>query len=87
MGTTHGSLLLIVYYVRTMIDIWNAERVAGLVWPPERVWFTCQISWGLLWVADCLTRKNYGTLVAAGGFLGATFLILHAVATTGPLRE
>jgi hypothetical protein len=82
-----GFLLLAVYYARTIIDVWDAERVAGLVWPPERVWFTCQMTWGLLWVADCFTRKNYGTLVAAGGLLGTTFFILQGVAMTGPLRE
>ena len=65
-----GFLLLVGYFVGTELELQLHKMGAGgLVWPPERVLFTCLVAWGLLWIADCLARPDNGTVVAAMGFL------------------
>ena len=61
------------------MELYFSRIGCGLVWPPERVWFTCLAAWGLFWLADCVARRRQGTILAAAGFLIVLWL-------TGPPR-
>jgi hypothetical protein len=57
-------------YADSVLTDWLVHhRPHGLVWPPKRVFETCQFLWGLLWLADCASRPRRGTIVAAIGYL------------------
>ena len=72
-----GGLLVVGYYATTVVEVWSAQqRPVGWVWPPKRVFAACQILWGLLWLADCASRPNRGTMAAAIGYLCMTLLLL-----------
>jgi len=65
-----GGLLLGGMYASTVIDVWSAHHQPhGLIWPPKRVYETCLLFWGLLWLADCVARPRGGTMAAAVGYL------------------
>ncbi len=64
-----GLLLLGGYYALVEIAIWEtSRRPHGLIWPPHRLFVVCLISWGVLWIADCLRRPGGGTIVGAIAF-------------------
>jgi hypothetical protein len=74
---TVGFLLLAGYYTTTVLEVWREEIGAGgLVWPGERVFVSCLLAWGILWVADCTARPHHGTLVALVGYLFVGLLLL-----------
>jgi hypothetical protein len=71
-----GGLLVLLYYAHTVIEVRSAQQHCGLVWPPPRVWISCHLLWGLLWLADSASRPNRGMAKVAVGYLGITFLFL-----------
>jgi hypothetical protein len=72
-----GTLLVVGWYADSVIAVWSARQSpGGWVWPPKRVFAACQILWGLLWLADCASRPNRGTIAAAIGYLCMTLLSL-----------
>jgi hypothetical protein len=83
LGSLHVRLILIVgglivagRYADTVIAVWSASQGAGgLVWPPKRVFDACRLLWGLLWLADCASRPNRGTMAAAIGYLLMMWLL------------
>jgi hypothetical protein len=82
-----GGLLLLGYYAHTVIYLWKfQESPGGLIWPSERVFFTCMVGWGILWIADCLARPRFGTGLAAIGFLLGSLLLIQS-STACILRE
>lgn len=82
-----GFLLLAGFFASTELELRAVEMGAGgWVWPPERVFFVCLVAWGVLWLADCLPRPGYGTVVAASGFLLLVLLCKDAY-YGGMLRE
>lgn len=71
-----GGLLVVGSYTDSVISIWSAHHSpGGWVWPPKRVFAACHFLWGLIWVADCASRPNRGTMVAAIGYLCMTLLL------------
>jgi hypothetical protein len=74
---TIGLLLVIGYYSPSVIEVWRAHQSpGGWVWPPKRVYAACHFLWSLLWIADCQSRPNRGTMAAAIGCLVMTYLLL-----------
>ncbi len=66
MVVTWGVLLLAGYWVYTAIDVLEAShRAHGLLWPPHYFFVIGMMLWGVLWIADCLTRPRYGSILAA----------------------
>lgn len=65
-----GGLLIFGYYATTVVEVWSARQHAGgWVWPPKRVFESCHLLWGLLWLADCASRPNRSTMAAAIGYI------------------
>lgn len=80
-----GSVLVLGYYAGTIMEVQSAQRVCGIVWPPPRVWISCHLLWGLLWLADCTSRPNRGMVKVAVGYLciAVLFLLLFGFDTMG----
>jgi hypothetical protein len=82
---TIGLLLVVGCYAPSVIEVWRANHSpGGWVWPPKRVYVASHFLWSLLWLADCQSRPNRGTMAAAIGYLAMTFLLLPA---DGVVRE
>jgi hypothetical protein len=64
-----GGLLVFAYYAATTIHVQAAQKVCGMVFPESRVWLSCQVLWGVLWLADCASRPNRGMLKVAIAYL------------------
>ncbi len=91
--TPAGRLLLVlgvsivcVYYGLTVARQAHDEHFGGFAWPPKRVFLSCMLLWGVLWVVDCWARPHKGTIVAAVGFL-AVFGWITPLLGFGFLRE
>ncbi len=81
-----GGTIIVGYYAMTVVEVWSShQRQCGWVWPPKRVFDTCNFLWGLLWLADCASRPRRGTMVAAIGYLLLSLLMLPS--GFGVLRE
>jgi hypothetical protein len=70
-----GIWVLMLYNAFSVLMIRNLTRehygyAPDLLFPS--VFIMCNLMWSLLWVADCSTRPDRGTVVAAGGFLCIT---------------
>jgi hypothetical protein len=82
-----GGALILVYYGITVVEVFaSAQRPSGWQWPPKRVFLTCQMIWGLLWLADCAARPRHGTMAAAIGYLVITTLATPVIGF-GVMRE
>jgi len=65
-----GVAILFGCYATTVVRVIIAEELQGrMVWPPLRIFVTCHLLWGVLWVVDCSSREDRGTIVAAVGYL------------------
>jgi hypothetical protein len=65
------GLLSVAYYladVGLQVWLWGMPP-SGLLWPPERVLTASLFAWGVVWLADCLTRPARETWLAALCFL------------------
>ncbi len=65
------GLLLVAYYladVSLKVWLWGLPP-RGWLWPPERVLIAGLFTWGVVWLADCLTRPACATWLAAVCFL------------------
>jgi hypothetical protein len=67
-----GIWVLLLYNAFSVLMIRNLTRehygyAPDLLFPS--VFIMCNLMWSLLWVADCSTRPDRGTVVATGGFL------------------
>jgi hypothetical protein len=83
-----GAAFLALYWGQSVIEVWRWEQInSGWVWPPERFFVTCLLIWGLVWIADCLSRPRSTTIVAAVGFSVFTLIFVLPVLGTGILRE
>ncbi len=71
-----GGLLVVGYYAATEIEILSAHRHESLNWFPPRVWISCHLLWGLLWLADCESRPDCGMMKVAIGYLGIVIVFL-----------
>jgi hypothetical protein len=72
------GLVLVAYYVADVgleVCLWRSVP-GGWVWPPERVLIAGLFTWGVVWLADCLTRPAGGTAAAAVCFLVFVWLIV-----------
>jgi hypothetical protein len=78
-----GGLLVVGYYAATVIEV--SSKRCGIVCPPERVWISCHLLWGVLWLADCASRPNRDIVKVAIGYLCITalFLLLFGFGTMG----
>ena len=75
------------YYSTTVIEVWSNEQFpGGWVWPPKRVFVTCNLIWAVFWIADCVYRPNRGTMVAAIGYVLITLIFILPMGS-GVLRE
>jgi hypothetical protein len=66
-----GVLLVVGYYAATEIQVlrsaeWSYCRTAV---PGPRVWISCHLLWGVLWLADSASRPNRGMMKVAVGYL------------------
>jgi len=65
-----GVLLVVAYYAATEIQVWSAEwSFSRTTFPGPRVWISCHLLWGLLWLADCASRPDRGMMKVAIGYL------------------
>ena len=56
-----GGLIIAGFYADTVVAVWRASiGPVGWVWPPKRVFEACLKLWGLLWLADCASRRTAG---------------------------
>jgi hypothetical protein len=65
------GLLLVAYYLADVglkVWLWGMPP-GGWLWPPERVVIAGLFAWGVVWLADCLTRPAGGTWLTAVCFL------------------
>ncbi|MGO9113588.1 MAG: hypothetical protein ACLP9L_30520 [Thermoguttaceae bacterium] len=78
-----GGLLVVGYYAATVIEVSSIR--CGTVFPPERVWISCHLLWGVVWLADCASRPNRDMVKVAIGYLciAALFLLLGGFQTEG----
>jgi hypothetical protein len=61
-----GGLLLAGYLAAVAIELWeSSQRPHGLIWPGHYIYGVLMTLWGVLWMADCLTRPRRGSIVAA----------------------
>ena len=74
-----GGVLVFGYYAKTAIEVQSLQGVCGIVWPGPRVWISCQLLWGLLWLADSTSRPDRGMVMVAIGYLCITILFLLLV--------
>ena len=82
-----GLSSLFGYYALTAIRLYEiGSYPGGIDWPPERVFFVCMVGWGILWVADCMSRPRPTTLLAAIGFLLCSWFFISPFAWS-VLRE
>jgi hypothetical protein len=82
-----GGFLIAAYYSTTVIEVWSPSRnLPCWLWPPKRIFLSCQLLWGLLWLADCSSRPGRGTVVAAIGFLVLSLLLVPIIGF-GVLRQ
>jgi hypothetical protein len=64
-----GFLLIIWFYGSEIIRLANREVRSPIFFPSRRVFFTCLLLWDLLWLTDCCSRPDRGTIIAAIIFL------------------
>jgi hypothetical protein len=70
-----GGLIVVCCYADSVVAVWLAQQGSGgWVWPPKRVFQACSALWGVLWLADCASRPNRGTMAAAIAYLCMTLL-------------
>lgn len=82
-----GISLVAAYYTLTVIEVWSSQQTrCGLIWPPERVFVSCHLLWGVLWITDCTNRPRGGTMVAASLFI-VFALVLCLLMGFGVVRE
>jgi hypothetical protein len=75
-----GFLLLTGWWVHTQLQREVVYTFAGgMVHGPPRILIGGLMVWGLLWVVDCLTRPEGGTIVAASIFLFFAAFCAYAV--------
>ena len=82
-----GMAVLLFYWGDTYAAICKAAYIRGVsVWPPKRTYVVCHAIWGMLWLADTLSRPRRGTLTATIGYLMIVFMMLPS-GFDGGLRE
>jgi hypothetical protein len=81
-----GGLFLMAYYASTVIELHSIEQHSGgLILPPDRIFSTLTIAWGVLWIAECQSRPRKGTISAALFFTMVCILLL--LSSGGFVRE
>ena len=73
-----GSLALAAYYTMFVLEVFRQGH-GGTVVAPNLLLNVFLLAWGMLWFADCLTRKARGTLPAAISFLLAILVLTAAI--------
>ena len=68
-----GVLLVVGYYAATEIQVRSVHRHNSL---PLRVWISCHLLWGFLWLADCALRPDRGMMKVAIGYLCIVIVFL-----------
>ena len=80
-----GGLLVVGYYTVTVIQVSWPQQSGYMLCLPPRVWISCHLLWGLLWLADCASRPNRDMVKVAIGYLCivALFLLFGGFRTEG----
>jgi hypothetical protein len=76
-----GFPALAVYYALFALEVFRQGQGAVVV-APNRLFFVLLFAWGMLWFADCLIRRDRGTILAARLFLLTVFLLAVGFAST-----
>jgi hypothetical protein len=87
MVVSSGILLVAGYWAWTALAVWEGSlRPHGLLWPPHWFFASTLYLWNVFWLAGCLTRPRFGTLVASLVFSAWTTIATIPLAY-GMVRE
>jgi hypothetical protein len=81
-----GLLLLAGWLAHTQLDLIR-NSFWGNPHGPPRIIAAGLVAWGIVWLADCITRPKGGTYIAAMWFLLVALFILYTVEQIGIVRE